>query len=138
MINPTKLVFLMWNSHFLIITSIFSLYSLFKTYFTYFLCSFSLYKYIIILSKYIIIICSCLTSNAVLFASPCRLLPWYRYKKPPRRTWVVIQSVPLQVARPYYVNGRKNTFLGRCSETPVQGCPSYLSCPVCLMYHTSC
>ena len=82
------------------------------------------------------IIDSYITSDAVpikVHADYCRNVDT---KNLLRQTWVVIQSVPLQVARPYYINGRKNT-LGRCSETPVRECPNCLSCPIYRLYYTS-
>ena len=53
--NPTKLVFFIKNSHFLIATSIYSSYSLLKTYLTYSLYSSLLTKQIIMLLRYTII-----------------------------------------------------------------------------------
>ena len=55
MINLIKLVFLVWNLHFLIIMGMSFLYSLFKTYFICSLCSCLLFKYIIMLSRYAMI-----------------------------------------------------------------------------------
>ena len=66
MINLTKLVFLVKNSHFLIATGIFSSCSLFKTYLIYSLCSSLLSKQIIMSSRYTITNLSRYSPNTLL------------------------------------------------------------------------
>ena len=68
---------------------------------------------------------------------PCRLILWFRYKKPLKETWEVIQHIPLQVARLYYINGRKNTFRLLLRDLK-SVCLECLSCrPVCRVCHAS-
>ena len=71
-------------------------------------------------------------SQILVHADVCRSV---RYKKPPRETWEVIQCVPLQVARPYYINGRKNTVRSLLGDSckgvswlPILPCLPFIPC----------